>query len=559
VKRSGLGATAGLGALYMLAAARFCWPAGPAGALLGQPSTDLWNSLWGAHHLWQRLLAGPDPSGPAALNFPTGGSVWVADPLGALFVGALAGPLGDSAAWSTHCTVQLGLAGWAAHAFAAERLQAAATPHAGLRAAIAGMSYMACGTLLSAIHNGASEGLCGALPAFAAWMGWRSRQAEAVGAAARAAPLLQAAAIVGATLTSPYAGALAIGLSLGMAILPIGGRSIGGAARRWAGLALGVAVAAPMGWALAERAADPAGLLGIKNGPVLDMTRRSVGPADPRAYLMPGDFRAPDLRRLGRFGERYLHSPYLGASTLLAALAAQRGPPRLGLWTLGIGAFIASLGPVLLLDGAPWIFGDDRVLPLPYLAVEGLPGFDRLTLLWRLGLGLSLALALLASQVARLGRPGLIALLLLILIEPHALSPAGRDQPWVEPTPPSALAALRRSPAGAAAVYPLRPGLPALADQHQHGHPLAVGLNFPSNPTADKLWAALRRAKGGEPAAQRAAVEAEARKLGLRYILIYDDQDAAPDEHTALARRAEALFPSLPGAEGPQLRVLRLW
>lgn len=549
------GATLGLGMVYGLAAARFVLPGAARGELVGQPATDLWNSLWGAHHLYETLRAGLDPRWAPALNHPQGGLVWVADPLGALFVGALAGPLGDSAAWALHCAVQLGLSGWVVHAFAQERLQAAGRPDAGLRAAVAGMSYMACGTLLSGLHNGASEGLGGALPALAAWMAWRSQGPPRPGWSSRAAPVLQGLAIFGAALSSPYAGALALGFSAAALSMP-------GAAptrRRWGGLLIGAALSLPLGGLITALATSPEGLLGIKQGPVLDQTRRSVGPADLRAYGVPGELRAPDLRQLGRFGERYLHSPYLGWTTLLAALGSAGPPHRRWLGWAGLGAFIASLGPLLLVDGAPWRVLGDRVLPLPYLLVEGLPGFAQLTLLWRLGLGLSLALALLASQVRGLGRRGLIALLLLILIEPHALSPAGRAVPSTAPTPAAALEALRRAPPGAAAVYPLRPGLPALADQHHHGHALAVGLNFPSNPAADQLWAALAASDSAPEDEQRAAVRAVARRLGLRYLLIYNDSDAVPDDHTRLTRRAAALFPTLPGAEGPALRALQLW
>ncbi|MFM2244806.1 MAG: hypothetical protein RL071_880 [Pseudomonadota bacterium] len=537
--------------LHALAAAGVLGPAlaaGP-GAAPGRPRTDVEDGLWGALHLREAIVGGAPLWRAPGLNHPDGGVVLVADPLGAALVAAVSPLLGLGGAASALVGLQLTLAGWLVHRFSVERAAAAGRRGAGVEAAglAAGLSYMTCGTLLSVVHNGSSEGLGAGAVALAAWMGWR---------AARRGQLRDAAgcalAVGWGALHGPYIGALALGFALCMAL-----RGPAPAGLRAGALGLGLALALP--WAAAQQAAaaHPEALLHIKGAPQLHAMRRSTGPADPRSFFLPLDARAPDIARLGRGGEAFLHCGYLGWITMLGAVLAPRLPGDRRLLLAGLGAGLLALGPTLLVDGRPLLVGG-RALPLPFAAVERAPGFSSLSLLWRLGLGLSLTLALRLGAARPRGWLRL-ALPALVLLEAGALSPAGRAQRAVPVEAPAAIRALAAAPPGAVLHHPAAAVTPFLLHQAQHGHPVAATVNIAANPAAEALWREIEAAAVRTEAARCAPLRARAQALGLRYIVEVDVPEAAPDPRGPALQAALGCAAPVGPPRGPGPRAWALW
>ncbi|MBL8616439.1 MAG: hypothetical protein JNM72_12565 [Deltaproteobacteria bacterium] len=537
--------------LHALAAAGLLAPALRAGSAFapGSPRTDVEDGLWGALHLRAVLERGAPLWRSTDLNHPDGGVVLVADPLGAALIAVASPALGLGGAATALVALQLTLAGWLVHHFAVERAIAAGRRGMGIEAAglAAGWSFMTCGTLLSVVHNGSSEGLGAGAIALSAWMAWRTARAG------RARDALGCALGLGwAALQGPYIGALALGfaaclLARGPAPAPL----------RAGALCFGLALALP--WAAAQRAAaaHPDALLHIKGAPQLHAMRRSTGPADPRSYLLPLDARAPDIARLGRGGEAFLHCGYLGWITLLVAIFAPRAPGDRRLLLASLGAGLLSLGPTLLLDGRPLLLGG-RALPLPFAALEQAPGFSSLSLLWRLGLGLSLGLALRLGSAQPEGWLRII-LPALVLAEAWALNPAGRAQRAVEVEAPAAIRALAAAPPGAVLHHPAAAVTPFLLHQAQHGHPVAATLNIASNPAAEALWRAVEAAATAPAGLRCDPLLARARSLGLRYIVEMDVVEAAPDPRGPALRAALGCARRVGPAEAPGPRAWALW
>ncbi len=537
--------------LHALAAAAVLAPALRAGAGFapGSPRTDVEDGLWGALHLRAALAQGAALWRTTGLNHPDGGMVVVADPLGAALIAAASPALGLGGAATALAGLQLTLAGWLVHRFAVERAIAAGRRGGGVEAAglAAGWSFMTCGTLLSVLHNGSSEGLGAGALALTAWMAWRTSRGG------RARDALGCALGLGwAALQGPYIGALALGFAGCLLARGPAQPSV-----RAAAIGLGLALALP--WAGAQRAAatHPDALLHIKGAPQLHAMRRSTGPADPRSYLLPLDARAPDIARLGRGGEAFLHCGYLGWITLIVGIFAARAPGDRRVLLASLGAGALSLGPTVLIDGQPLLLGG-RALPLPFAAVELAPGFSSLSLLWRLGLGLSLGLALRLGAAEPRGWLRL-ALPALVLAEAWALSPAGRAQRAVEVDPPAAIRALAAAAPGAVLHHPAGAVTPFLLHQAQHGHPVAATVNIASNPAAEALWRAIHAAAAAPEAARCGPLRSRARALGLRYIVEMDAPEAAPDPRgpalRAALRCARPVGPA--GAPGP--RAWALW
>ena len=71
--------------VYFSMAVLLTWPAAMylGQAVPGAQRTDTWNSLWSLHHWATTLWSGEMPWSVDLLNFPKGGTLLVADPLGA--------------------------------------------------------------------------------------------------------------------------------------------------------------------------------------------------------------------------------------------------------------------------------------------------------------------------------------------------------------------------------------------------------------------------------------------------------------------------------------------
>ena len=236
-------------------------------------------------------------------------------------------------------------------------------------------------------------------------------------------------------------------------------------------------------------------------------------------------------------------------------------------WATG-ASFVLSLGPVIVHDALAWVFLDDRVWPLPYLLLERLPGFSALSLLWRLGAGPALGVALLAAWSLRGRRPvWAVVTLLLVSLEAQLVAPTGGMPAFTDARVHTALDALRNAPDGAVLNHPVVGGRAYLHEQSVHGQPLAGRLNFPNNGVGKAVWEAARRATTMDDVEGRKAVQQAAEQHGVRYVVLHEDPLAGPDMYDEAAASLRRRFPALPGAgpeatQGPlavEIVVLRLY
>lgn len=561
--RTGLGRIV---AVYLALAVALSWPAvlRLGSAVPGSAHTDLWDSLWSLWFAADSALHGQIPYRTTLLEHPGGGTLVVADPLGALLILPLLPLLGLAASYTLLVLGQLTFAGVAAHRLAEAVLETLAPQSRGAPW-VAGVGYASAPVLLSGIHNGNSESFSGGWAALAALCCWR---AAVEGGLRRV--IWAGISLLLAALGSWYGGVVAFLFAGALLVLPPP-QARGGWRARLAALALGLALVAPLAWGFQHAATSRDNLVGIKDARETATVRRTTGPADPLAYVIPGDYRSPDFREISRYGEDFVHCPYLGWALMGAAgLALARRRRGLGaLAAAGLGGGLLSLGPVLARKGMALIFLDDRVLPLPYLLVERLPGFSSLSLVWRLAQAPALAVAVLAS-VALAGRsPRSVALFCAaVLVEVRLLSPVAHLPDLAEVGLSPAIEALRTAPAGAVMNFPVVGGRGYLYEQTHHRHPLAGTLNFPNNGAARRVWQALLDGAAQGGALNLGPVVKQAQKQGIRYIVVHEDPSARPDMHdvavralaAALTPMAEGPAPDPPGPGSPtNVRVYRLW
>jgi hypothetical protein len=317
-------------------------------------------------------------------------------------------------------------------------------------------------------------------------------------------------------------------------------------ARRDARLLLAAApallLAAPVAALALQISTGADNVVGIKSTRELMSVRRSIGPADPLAFFLPGDYRSPDFRQIARYGEDYLHSPYLGWVAIGAAIAGLRRRGGSGAWwALLLAGFVLAIGPVLCQHGGAVILQGRRAIPLPYLLIERLPGLASLSLLWRFGQLGALALAVLAARGAGRAWPGVIAL---ALLELRFASPMRGLPDHVDARPDPVLDALAAAPEGSVLLWPVAGGRPYLYEQVTHGHPIVGSLNFPNTATGKKVWARLP-----DVGAAKAA--------GIRYLLVHVDPAAGPDPTDVAVRAVEAAL--TPTARSERLVLYTLW
>lgn len=554
---------------YLVLAAGLTWPlAARLGELVpGASRSDLWNSLWSMWFVADSLGAGRLPWETALLNHPDGGVLMVADPLGALVGLPLVPLVGLEAAYGLLVMVRLAAAGLCAHAAAVwwrRELGGSATAGEWLGPGpwLAGVALTGAPMLLAGVHNGTSESTAWAPMVLACWAclaAQRRPSLRRVGVAAAALAL--------ATLASGYSAVIAFVIASLLSVVPPPRPVLW----RMGPVALGLVLALPLAALQHCGATHPDNLVGIKNARELALVRRTTGAADPWTFVLGGDFRSPDFAEISRYGEAFIHTAYVGHVVFLTALVVvlrRRVPP----WILvaGLGLALLALGPVWVQDGAAVIFWDERVLPLPYLLLERLPGLGSLSLVWRLGAGLVLAVALTAGaglpSSTRIQRRLGWALVLAALLETTLLSPLRGGPALTDARIHPLVVALREAPPGAVVNFPVAGGRAYLHEQTAHGHPLAATLNFPNNTTGQRFWrkalAELDRVVAdGDPvevlqsarAQERFArgVAKAARALQVRYLVIHSDPDARPDMHDAAVRAIEASFPAWSPAGGP--------
>jgi len=498
---------------------------------VGAARSDVWNSLWSYWWLADALERGELPLRTGLLNHPLGGRILVADPVNGLLATALVWRAGPAVAHNLLVMVHLLAAGLAAHALARSL---------GGRGWVAGVGFAFSPLLLSHAHNGASEAVAACwLPLSGLAVVWALRRGGLLRSLAAGGALFVAAA------ASWYCGVAAWILLLALVLLWRGQpRGLGTRARRLLPAALvGLALSLPMASATRAVAQAPDGLVVIKNTEDLARLRRTLGPADPRVFFVPGSFRSPDFPHLEGNPSDYGHIAYLGWVLLSLAIFAPllrrragRGPPREeggpgpALWAALLAGLLLALGPVLVIGGYPLALAG-RALPLPYQLLEGLPGFDALSLLYRLSLVSALCLALLADRaLTRVVAPrwsalaaGLVAAL--ALCETCLLSPAS-GMPAVTTIPSSsALEALSQAPRGAVINVPVAGNRAYLFEQTLHRMPIAAGLNTGANRAALEVLTALRRLRTDK--VQRDEVLEVARGHGIRYLVLHRDEFVA--------------------------------
>lgn len=515
----------------------------------GAARTDIWNSLWSLWFFQHQLRFHGGSFSTELLSSPRGGMLVVADPLNAILAAPFIPLLGVDVTYTLLVFAQLTAAGLIAHTLTAE-----IAPDKPLAGWIAGVGYATAPVLLSGVHNGTSESFSGAWTALAIWLSWRAARH---GGTAR----------VVLAVFGVFVGALASWYSAVVVFLFLGALVIAAPSETWraqlgarlAVLVLGLVTVAPMAAAFAWASDHPQSLVAIKTPHEMMAIRRSTGPADVLGYFAMGDFRSPDFRVLSRYGEAFFHCHYLGYVLLIGALASlwqAKSRTRAFLWIAAALGFVLSLGPVLIRDGMALIIFGDRVIPMPYFLIERLPGFSSLTLLFRLALAPALALAVLAG-IGLGGRRGAWVIPWLILIEGRMLCPLGGLPDVVDVTLSETFTALREAPAGAVMNYPVVGGRGYLYEQTVHQKPVTDSLNFPNNRASRRVWEALLKNRRAPVERMKAAVAGVARREGVRYLVVHDDEEARPDMHDPAARLVEEHYAPLDGAG--RVRVYPLW
>ncbi len=531
---------------YAAVAVALTWPAAihPISAIPGAPRTDLADAMWSLWFTAQCAVEGRLPSTVEGyLNFPDGGAFWPADPVDGLLGLPLVLTLGPAVAWTALALGHLVFAGVAAH-----RLGEAWRGNG----YVAGTLYAAAPITLAHLQNGASEAVGGT--------GWLALAALALTRLEQRPSLRgvvgSAAALGIAAVSHAYTGVLAYVFLTAIVLLAASWRARGFLVA--AGLAGALLAAGPAALAIGQSTAKD-NVVGIKGDKELSAIRRTIGAADPEVYVHPGDFRSPNFHELSRYGEELVHCAYLGWVPLLAAaVSLRRRRGSAVLWLATITALLLALGPVLVENGGPVILAGRRAIPLPYLLVEKLPGFRSLSLVWRLAQLGALGLAVLSSRAP--GRAPLLAGLITAaaLAETRFASPARALPAHTDGTIAPEIVALAAEPEGAVMNYPVVGGRAYLYEQTAHHKPVTGTLNFPNNNTSRKVWKVAIDKAGAPKAEFAAAVVAEAKAEGIRYLVVHVDARAHDDDmHTDAVRAIKDAF--TPIAQSTAVRVYRFW
>jgi hypothetical protein len=501
----------------------------------GGPRSDVWNSLWSLWFSHQSLMVGHLPWATELLNAPDGGTVLLPDPLAAVFALLAVPALGVAGAYTALMLLRLAAAGLIAHLFAEDWLkQTGLAPDAAGRAGwVAGIGYATAPVLLAGLQCGTTEAVSGAWPALAAWMCWR---ASVHGG--RRAGALAALALLGAALGSWYAAVVAF-IFAGLMLLGTPGKR-----RPWPLLA-GLALVVPLAIFTHLTHTDPTHM-GTRSPEILAKIRETFGAADLLDFVWPTAEANLAIFSPAERGQGYLHTTYLGGVLLLGAVVALvRGTPRARLIALGGGlCALLALGPVLHLNG-------EQVLGwMPYALLEGSPGFDGLSLLWRLSVGAALAVALLAAAATRGHRLAVILVVGLVLAEVGLFSPLSSGIARSDVRPSAALTALADAPPGAVLTLPAFRNHPDLWRQTQHHQPTTGTINQRRGRAALRWLSAAR----SQPLADvRTAAEA----AGIRYLIIDKRTTLRQNPHQPVVEAVRAA--SAPLAEDESLEIYALW
>jgi hypothetical protein len=517
---------------YLVGALAITWPLvlSPASKVAGAARSDALNSVWNLWFAHRGLVSGELPLHTTLLDPPDGGRIAIADPLNALLGFPLVSAFGPVAAYAVLVIGHLWLAGFAAHLLG-KRL--------GGSGWVAGVGFQWAPILLSHVHNGSSEAVsAGVIPlALLALVA-----AVETGGVLRV--VVAGAALFLAAFSGWYAG---VGTFLvAVAVLLVGWEGVAHRVvigRVLPALAIGLALTAPLAIAVRSVAEAEDGLVDIKNPEELARIRRTLGAADPRVFVYPGDFRSPDLSAIEANPSDRIHTAYLGFGLLLLGLRFGR---RRALWLGILGGVVLAMGPVLVMDGLP-VNLRGVALPLPYSVLEHLPGFSSLSLLYRLATVPALLLAVLADRAKPVWA-------LAVLAEVVIASPI-RHLPDVSPvTTDGPVAMLRDREEGIVVNLPVLAGRNFLFEQTIHEKPVAGSLNSGMNRAGLRVLSAARKLRAGE--IDVISFTSVAKQEGVRYVVFHKNTLMAETfvtSWTGIRRNFTAL------AEDDRIAVYVLW
>ena len=572
-----------LGLTYLGVAMWLTWPAiiSPSTLVPGSERTDLWNSLWSFWWTTQGGILDSVARSTMLLDHPSGGELMVPDLLGVVPMALLMQVMPLSAAYTVLILMRITMAGVLAHAFAEDWLNAVGlkVPYWGGAAWIAGLGYATAPIMVSAVHNGASEATTGAWLVWSTWMVWRACR---MGGWRRL--LIAVVSLFFAALANWYGAALAFVFAGALACVGTGRTTAMPFRKRILIVALGVGLVVPVAQGFKSWSQGEDNLVLIKDSRELNLVRRTIGPVDPMVLIRGGDFRSPDYRQISRYGENFFHCGYLGWTLIgLAVLGVRNRKDGSAFLWLGGGIGLAlSLGPVLVNDGSAtvWLVESDsgalepRVFPMPYFLVERIPGFDSLSLIYRLVQGPAFALSMLGAMALAGRHPKWIALAMaVLLVESRFLAPTQATTSTAEAEIAPAIVLLADQPEGAVMNFPVVGGRAYLYEQTVHGKPIAGSLNHSNNAASRKVWKAMIDHLVDEQDGQldeeafRQAVQQTAKRVGVRYVVVHEDEVARPDMHNEAVRVLRRTFEPLHGESvnltdhsiPPAVEVFPLW
>ncbi len=326
--------------------------------LIGHPDVDVWNHVWGFWWFKRKLVdLGEVPLYTNLLAYPKGGRLYFIDPLNALLAVPIQLVVGLVPAFNLVVMGEVAFAGlttyWLARLVGASRQGAF----------LAGVLVCASPVLRCELHNGITE--VGNVGWLVLAMGAAHRAVNSV--RARDAVLAGAAAAM-AFFACWYYGLAAVGVAGVLALhrLIRARRARGDAvfrAIKASLLYLGTtAISAAPFWAAFLWTLQGEGSI-IKRSPGLNTFLLYHNATDLLSFFVPGRYHSPDL--WAAYGERFLHTTYLGYVGLLASMwAFRRREARPWLWVGGIFA-ILGLGPYLFVGGAFPTVGK-YLIPLPF-------------------------------------------------------------------------------------------------------------------------------------------------------------------------------------------------
>jgi len=458
--------------IYAALAVLVTWPlvTNPGGLVVGGDRTDVWNSLWG---LWYAAQAGVIPSTTTLLDFPGGGRLALADPLNALLALPMIAFLGPVTTYAVLVLGHLTFSGLAADALGRA---------CGGQGWIAGIGYQLAPIGIAHLQNGSSEALA---------TGWLPLAALAIISVVKHGGLLRmvwaACTLILCAIGGWYAGINAWIVLLVVLIFGVKGHPFKQRLKRLVlPMLIAMAVTLPVASSIKSVALAEDGLVDIKKDDDLSRIRRTLGSADPRTFVRPGEFRSPDFSALQGNPSDYIHTTYLGLSLVfMAAVATWRRREDSGIWwAAGISGGILAMGPVVVWNGHPLSLAGNA-LPMPFLILESFPGFSSLSLLWRLASICALSLAVLADRL----NPKWIVIVLveLMLIAPTKGLPevsAVYEYPALQAIPEDADGGLLNLPPTASRS--------ALYEQVLHQRPMVNSLNAGTNLAGLKIARAAR-------------------------------------------------------------------